>query len=477
MDEDAGEVLERAVRATAVGRGAHGVPELRRLVEGALSQAFPHRTWVAGRIGEVRREQQVGLHFTLLAAADDTEPLELSCLVAEESLPAVADVLDRVHDADVEDLVCEGRLARVGGLLRYDPLRATLVLGVSELDPTPAVRGLQEDRAAVRERVREHGLLDRQRSRSSRSAPLAVTVIGGLDDPAAQAAVEALRAAPYALELRAVSVALQGREAPSAVACAVREASLRSDLVLLVRDVGRPLALSVFDATEVAYAVAQASVPVVAGLGGAGERTVTDEVAHACVPDGPAATRWVLGRLDEAGHTLRHLAAGIEDEAGQAVDRARHDLERARDEVGLTGHAAQARARTARAQAKVRALAVAGLLVVALVAAAFLLGSAWPLVGLAVLAVLAAALWARSARAMRRGSKPMSQQDDEFATVLARLRQVRDELAATSSPEAVHRLRDAARQLVEHGERILGRPLEATGAQRIDLDAQPVGVS
>ena len=48
-----------------------------------------------------------------------------------------------------------------------------------------------------------------------------------------------------------------------------------------------------------------------------------------------------------------------------------------------------------------------------------------------------------------------------FTEVLERLRRIRDELALTSSPEKVYRLSHEARQLVERGESVLGRPLDA----------------
>ena len=76
-------------------------------------------------------------------------------------------MLDRVHDADVADLVVEDRLARVGGLLRYDVLRSTLVL--HRLRAGPDADGpvaCEEQREAARERLRELRPAARQRSRS-----------------------------------------------------------------------------------------------------------------------------------------------------------------------------------------------------------------------------------------------------------------------------------------------------------------------
>lgn len=452
--------LVRSVRATALGRGTQGVPDLRRLVEGALHTAFPYRIWVAGRVGDVRSEPRVGLHFTLLASAADDEPFQLPCLLPDEALPQVAEVLERVHDADIDDLVVEGRLARAGGLLRYDFGRGTLVLLVSELDPAATARGMQEERDAARAFVREHALSERQRSRAARTAPLSVSLVGAAEDAAVVRVRELLGTSPYAVDLRDVRVPLQGRQAPVAVADAVREAALRSDVVLVVRAQGRPLTLAVFDASEVCSAVAQAPVPVVCALGGGTETTASDDLAHATLPDGDAAARWVLDRLQEAERSLQALAAEIDDQAGVAGERARAALGDAHDDVQHVAAEAEGRAAVARRRLQLRVLAGATLVAVGLVVAALATGTPLLLLGLLVLALLLGGARQWSAWAMRRGSRPMSQQDDDFTAVLARLRQVRDELASTSSPEAVHRLRDAAAQLVAHGEQILGRHLE-----------------
>ncbi len=462
--------LTRAVRATAVGRGTHGVPELRLLVEGAVHRAFPYRIWVAGRVDDVAAQPEVGLHFVLRASADDEEPFAVACLLPAEALPQVADVLDRVHDADVADVVHEGRLARVGGLLRYDVPRATLVLSVSELDPAPTQRGLAEERDVARAAVVDRGLDRRQRERPYRTAPLVVTVVTAVDDQACDRVLSLLRGSVYAVDVRTLRVPLHGAEAPAAVAGAVREAAMRSDLVLLVRERGRPLTLGVFDRPEVVHAVADALVPVVSALGTDGEQTATDDVAALSLPDGEAAAAWVLDRLGSAEQALRGLATEVEEQAGRAAERARTALDGLTAAVQRTAEEATARADVARRRQVVRVLALAGVLAVVVVAAAVLLGQPLVLLGLLVVGGGLLALRQGSAWSMTRGSRPMSQQDDDFTAVLARLRQLREELAATSSPEAVHRLRETAGQLVARGEQVLHSALPETRS-RVSPDA------
>jgi hypothetical protein len=117
---------------------------VRRLVEAQFHVAFPRRVWVAGQVGHPTGTEH-GLRFVLRSSTGQ-DPDALRCLVPEDGLGAVRDLLARAHDADVEDVVREGRLARVGGLLRYDAGQGTVVLLVSELDPTPTAHELADAR-------------------------------------------------------------------------------------------------------------------------------------------------------------------------------------------------------------------------------------------------------------------------------------------------------------------------------------------
>lgn len=450
---------QRVRRATALGRGTQGVPELRRLVEGHLHAGFPHRIWVSGRVGSTGLDAAGDLRFALHASSGD-EPFAVPCTVPAGTLPHLTENLDRLHDADVGNVVTQGRLARAGGLLRYDFVRNSLVFVVSELDPAPTALGLEEDRAAARERAREHGLRDRQRVRTCRTAPLRVALVGPVGDAAVAGVGERLAGSGFDVDLLQLPVETDGPGGPVALSRAVRDAGLRADLVLLLRGPGRPLGLGVYDSDEVAAAVAAVPVPVLVALSTPGTETVCDAVAFASLTSADDVVQWVLARLGAAEQALDELRAGVEQDAEAAADRARHDLDEVRADLDRTVAEAQVRATGARRRLTVRVLVAAALVAVALVMVALLADAPLVLLGLPVVAaaLFGAHLWSR--RALTRGSRPVSTQDDEFTAVLARLREVRADLAATSSPEAVHRLRDVAAQLVARGEAILGRELD-----------------
>ncbi|MDP9466967.1 MAG: hypothetical protein M3P31_07045, partial [Actinomycetota bacterium] len=198
----------RQVRPTAPGRGTHGVPDVRRLVEAQFHVAFPHRVWVAGEVGRPA-EAEDGLRFALHPSTGG-DPFSLPCVVPADGLSAVRDLLARAHDADVEDVVREGRLARVGGLLRYDAERSAVVFLVSELDPTPTAMELTDAREAALAAVGDAGLGDRQRALQVATAPLQVALVGPRGDAALARVQEQLAACPYDVDVRVREAVLTG---------------------------------------------------------------------------------------------------------------------------------------------------------------------------------------------------------------------------------------------------------------------------
>ena len=464
----------RQVRPTALGRGTHGVADVRRLVEAQFHVAFPHRVWVAGEVGRPTLDD-AGLRFALHPSTGD-DPFALACVVPADGLDGVRDLLARAHDADVEDVVREGRLARVGGLLRYDAERGAAVFLVSELDPTPTAMELAEARDGALAAVASAALAERQRPLPLATAPLEVALVGPRGDTALARVQEQLAASPYDVAVRVHDVALTGTDAPARLAEAVRAAAAGPDVVLAVREQGRPLGLASYDTFDVAAAVAGAPVPVVAALG-AGTRTAVDEVAWTSLPTADAAVGWLLGRLHDAEHRLSALSAEVSSEVDGAGRRCRDALVAARDDAVEAGGQAQERSTAVRRRRRLQLRTACALLAVAVVAAALVLGRPLLLLGLLVpvLVLAAVELWWRSPT--RRRSR-VSSRDDDFTQVLARLQAVRDELRTTTSPERVAVLRTLADELVADGERLLGVHLRAPAPAAVEPPAErPVDAS
>lgn len=469
----------RQIRATALGRGTHGVSDVGRMIASQFQVAFPHRIWVAGRIGDRVSAAAGALRFTVDPSLSDAslgdDAFALPCMIPGDVLHEVQGLLDRSHDADLDEVVRPGRLVRVGGLLRFDTKSGAVIFSATELDPTPSERELAEAREQTRNAVLAAGLAEIQRSRLPRRAPLEVAVLGSRDDRALQQVQEHFERSSFDVRVRVVPMPLTGVRANRLLADTVRSAAEDNDVILLVRDPGRPLGLATFDDLEVVQAVAEARVPVLTGLGAAATRTATDDVAYVCLPTAAAAADWVLDRLRQA----RALLSGLEREVDVAVtsagDRCRRLLDQAEVDADVAALEAVERARLARHRHQLWLLAGCTVLIAAIVGVAFVTDRPMILAGIAVPVALALGVlfWWRQARTT--GSRHMSQRDDDFTQVLERLHAVRDELDATSSPERVGVLRELAAELVDEGRHLLGVALDRPVGDEVErLAAQPV---
>ena len=451
----------RQVRPSALGRGTHAVSDVHRLVDTQFHVAFPHRIWVAGEVGLVLRDaqdEQADLRFTLHPSTDpglDEVVGSLSCVVPGENVTAVAELLHRSHDAVLDEVLREGRLARVGGLLRFDAARHGVVLLVSELDPAPTAAALADARAEARAAVLAQSLAERQSRLAPPRAPLDIAVVGPAGDPELDRVCAQLTTGPFAVTARPVPARLNGSAAPQLLAQALTAAGQGSDAVLVVRSQGQPLGLAAFDAIEAAQAVAASPVPVLTGLGGGGVVTACDDVAGHALPTAEAAGAHLLGWLAAADRELSELREEVARAATAATGRCHRALADATEAVELA--AAQAQERSAQAAAVLRRrLLVAAVAVLAL-AGGLVLATRSPLALLLLLLPLAVVfgqhLFTRARRSA--GRRRMAQRQDEFTAVLRRLEAVRDELATTSSPDHVAVLREESADLAEHGRQLL----------------------
>jgi exonuclease VII large subunit len=257
----------------------------------------------------------------------------------------------------------------------------------------------------------------------------------------------------------------------------VRAAAGGTDVVLAVRERGRPLGLASYDALQVAEAVADAPVPVIAALGGDGTRTAVDEVAWASLPTAEAAVDWLLGRLADAEHRLAALGADVAQEVDAAGARCRTALATAGEQTAEAVEQAATRSAAVRRRRRLQLRSACAVVAVAVVAVALSLGRPLLLLGLLVpvLVLAAVELWWRSPTSRARNDRRsrVSTRDDDFTQVLERLHAVRDELRSTTSPERVGVLRALAGELVADGERLLGVHLDRTLARPAPADPVP----
>jgi exodeoxyribonuclease VII large subunit len=363
--------------------------------------------------------------------------------------------LRRLHDVAVDDLLVDGHYIRVGGLLGYDTDRHCAIFSVTALDPQPTADWLAERRDQVRTAAASARLAERQRDLLVPAAPASIGLVAAAGDPALERAEERLTACGFAIEVKVYAPTVAGAAAGDQLANGLREAALGGhDIVLLLRQDGRPLSLAPYDAEAVVRAVATSTTPVLTGLGSPDEPAAAEEVSHQAYPTADEATLSVVRRLQRAYSLVDDTVATVADAADDALRRAARKVEQTRH--GLVEGFRQAHVRAERVRkARVRWIRVAALVLALAVVGGAVATMVWPLLA-ALVIPLGIALAAPRLRTKRRG--PVLVTEYTFSEALEELSGIARKLQEVSDPDDVFRLEAEAGALADHCRSLLRRP-------------------
>jgi exodeoxyribonuclease VII large subunit len=299
-----GAVTERGARLEGERRLLQ-VSDVLRAIEDQFSTAFPRRIWVFGTlrglrsgIADAESGDDRGVDSFVLVEDGDDGMRTLPCELLPDARLAIDDTLRRLHDVAVDDLLVDGHLVRAGGLLSYDPTRHCAIFEVTALDPQPTAAWLAERREQVRIAASSARLAERQRDLQVPVAPASIGLVAASGDPALEASQQLLGDCGFEVDVEVYAPNVAGSAAGDQLANGLREAALAGhDLLLLLRQDGRPLSLAPFDSEAVVRAVATSTTPVLSGLGSPDEPAAVEEVAHQAYPTAHEATISVVRRL------------------------------------------------------------------------------------------------------------------------------------------------------------------------------------
>jgi exodeoxyribonuclease VII large subunit len=143
----------------------------------------------------------------------------------------------------------------------------------------------------------------------------------------------------------------------SAIAALGRKASL--DAIVVIRGGGARNELAVFDAEEIARAIAAAPVPTLTGLGHEVDRSVADEVAHTAAKTPTACARLLIDRVASTCAGAEQTWLAVARRGTALLEQRRADLTDRAHRIARRTHAAVERA-DERLSVRIDHLAAAG---------------------------------------------------------------------------------------------------------------------
>ena len=304
--------------AAIAGERTYTVGELTRAIRGALESDF-RDLWVEGEISNCRRPSSGHVYFTLKDSS-----AQIRCAMFKRS--------SQVVRFKVEDGM---KVLANGSISVYEP-RGEYQLVVKKLEPR-GVGALQLAFEQLKQRLEREGLFREERKRP---IPMIPDRIGIVTSPTGAAIRDILnvigrRFAPVHLILYPVRV--QGTGASSEIAEALRYFSRSGtvDVVIAGRGGGSIEDLWAFNEEEVARAIYESAVPVIAAIGHEIDFTIADFTADKRAPTPSAAAELVVAERERLAKDVQSLGDRVTACMEARLLRAGERVEAARGRYGF----------------------------------------------------------------------------------------------------------------------------------------------
>lgn len=274
------------------------VREITDRVKNLLETEFPF-LWVRGQVSNLSRPSSGHLYFAL----KDNDALinvvwfrgsqrggdggvdQLTGEILEEGVSA----------AELADGLENGQEILVGGMINVYPPRGAYQLRAELVQPV-GLGELHLRFEALKKKFAARGWFDQDRKRPLPARPTRIALITAPDSAACAdfTTLASRRGLPARIRIYASPV--QGEEAPKALARAIRAAGRQrfAQVVVLIRGGGSLEDLWAFNTEEVARAVYESPIPVLAGVGHEVDHSIADMIAdeRAATPSHAAQLLW-----------------------------------------------------------------------------------------------------------------------------------------------------------------------------------------
>jgi len=256
------------------------------------------QVWVTGEVSSAHHHRS-GLFFTL---QDPDGVAGIKCVAWSSQL------------AKLVQTPTIGTQLIILGSIRVYPQRGEYQLSVWQALPGGA--GLQALRfQQLRNRLQAEGLFDPQRKRSLPTHPQTIAVVTSSTAAAWGDIQKTLKQRYPGIQVLFSPATVQGEQAPESIVKAIQrvERDERAQVLILSRGGGAVEELACFNDERVVRAVANCSIPVIAGIGHQRDESLVDLVADASVHTPTAAAELVVPALTELYAEHRQRVAALHD--------------------------------------------------------------------------------------------------------------------------------------------------------------------
>ncbi len=271
------------------------VSDLLNLLDGVIYKNFSSPIWVVGEVQNLNYRNQRGTFFNLAeqAGVEATgSTLAISAVLWSEATKR----LEKKFGKDkIAELLQDGLVLRVLCQVQFYKGRATISLVVQDIDPEYTQGLLSLAREKLLKELRKTGLALANKQCALSAFPFRVGLVSAENSRALSDFVHQVQQGGFCGEMLFCPAAMQGEDAPSSVASAIKSLiAMNCDLIVLTRGGGSAADLRWFDTPEIAYAIAHCPIPIIAAIGHHDDSCVAEEICFQREKTPTAAADFVL---------------------------------------------------------------------------------------------------------------------------------------------------------------------------------------
>jgi exodeoxyribonuclease VII large subunit len=289
------------------GAEAGGDLTIRELVvrtEHALRNLFPNYVWITGEIQNLNWRGQ-GIFFQLAEPKDD------QAAAGSLALPATLwssthESLAARHGKDaLTQVLADGLKVRLKCQVTFYKDRGQLSLQVRDIDLQYSKGLLALAREALLKELRALGLAEKNKSLTLSPFPFKVGLVSADNSRAKSDFTHQLYQHGFPGEIVFVEAQMQGEQAVTSVVTAIKALEEQNcDVIVLTRGGGSASDLRWFDHRDIAMAIVQCRIPIVAAIGHQDDVCVAEEISFRREKTPTAAAEFLLKRFRETSDLL-----------------------------------------------------------------------------------------------------------------------------------------------------------------------------
>ena len=293
-----------------ISREILSVGDLNRAIATSLEDRFD-TVWVSGEISNFKAYDSGHWYFSL-----KDEEGQIRC------------VMFRGRNGQVGFMPQSGDLVEVSANLGMYVPRGDIQLTIQTLR-LAGMGGLYEAFLKLKAKLAKEGLFDEDRKREIPTHPRSIGIITSPQAAALKDVLSTLaRRAPH-IPIVIYPTLVQGPDAPAGIISALKVAEKEKavDVILLVRGGGSIEDLWAFNDEQLAYAIADSTIPVVSGVGHETDFTIADFVADLRAPTPTGAAELAAPRKDQLLQELDAIMQALLQRIHQRVEREAQTLD------------------------------------------------------------------------------------------------------------------------------------------------------